>query len=306
MPEWIEVSLVVPPEQVEQASDVLARYCYGGVAVDAPIIPDPGGDGYTLPPHAPYTVKGYLPGGRGINLRRRHVLRALERAGFEPFRERTVYDEDWASTWKAFFKPQRVGKSIVIRPTWEEFAPEPGDVVIDLDPGMAFGTGTHATTRLCLALIEQYIRAGDRVLDLGTGSGILAVAALKLGAAAVLGLDTDALAVDAARANLATNGFPPDKAPMLRGSIDHPNAIAFAPVDLLLGNLTANILLELADGMVQAVRPGGRLILSGIISEREDAVAERFVALGCIETVHQQEGDWHAFLFRTSDKRVRD
>ncbi|MCX6021138.1 MAG: 50S ribosomal protein L11 methyltransferase [Chloroflexi bacterium] len=300
---WVEVSLATLPEQVEAVSDILARYCYGGVAVDEPIAPDPGGDGYTYIEGAPFTVKGYLPGGRGVNLRKRALQRALERAGYEPFRERTVQEQDWANAWKPFFKPVRIGNSIVVRPTWEPFEPLPGDVVIDLDPGMAFGTGTHPTTQLCLALLEQHPPRGQRVIDLGTGSGILSVAALKLGAAALLALDTDPLAVDAARANLRANGLDPAQHPVYHGSIDHAAAQAFAPADLLLGNLTANVLLMLVSGMVRSVRPGGLLILSGIIEGRDSEVAARFEAEGCRLIERRQEGDWLALVLTAPDAR---
>ncbi|MBI4498388.1 MAG: 50S ribosomal protein L11 methyltransferase [Chloroflexi bacterium] len=294
---WVEVSLAVPPEQVETAAEIFRRFCYGGVAIEEPILPDPGGEGYAVAAGAPWTVKGYLPVDSRVGLRTFHLRRALLRAGFEPFRERTVQEEDWANAWKAFFHPLRVGHCLVVKPAWERYTPEPGDVLLELDPGMAFGTGTHPTTRLCLAALERHLQRGWTVLDLGTGSGILAIAAAKLGAEAVLALDTDPIAVDAARHNVALNHLD-GRVTVVRGSIDHPAVAGVGPVDLLVANLTAGLLLDLAREMVPAVRPGGLLVVSGLLVEREAEVRARFADLGCTALESEREEGWCALVLR--------
>jgi ribosomal protein L11 methyltransferase len=207
-----------------------------------------------------------------------------------------VHEQDWADAWKEHFHVERVGRRLVIRPSWRPFVPEPGDVVIDLDPGMAFGTGQHPTTRACLELLEEHIRPGDAVLDVGTGSGILAVAAVKLGAARCLALDVDPQAVRVARDNAARNGVA-ERVQVVEGTL--PTALASRHAfDLAVANITAAAVAALAPALATALRPGGTLIGSGIVADRLDAVLAALAAAGCSVTDVRAIGDWRTVAAR--------
>jgi ribosomal protein L11 methyltransferase len=187
----------------------------------------------------------------------------------------------------------RVGRRIVIKPTWRDHRPAPGDVILDLDPGMAFGTGLHPTTRLCLAAVESAadrgLLDGARVLDVGCGSGILAIAAAKLGAAAVLGVDTDPIAVEATIANAARNGLA-DRILGRPGSLPSSEP----GFDLVLANLIASVLIALAAPLRDELRPGGTLLASGIFEDREADVRAAFGSVGLTVTERTAEGEWVA------------
>ena len=155
-------------------------------------------------------MRAYLAVEPGLDEKRRQVEEALwhlrQIASIPEPQFRTVVEEEWANAWKEHFHVTRIGQRLVVKPSWREYTPQADDIVLELDPGMAFGTGLHPTTQMCLLALEKYVRGGERVLDLGTGSGILAIAAVKLGAAACLATDIDPVAVEAARANVAANG----------------------------------------------------------------------------------------------------
>jgi ribosomal protein L11 methyltransferase len=204
---------------------------------------------------------------------------------------RECKEEDWANAWKAYYGIQRMGERIVIKPSWLEYTPREGDVVLDLDPGMAFGTGLHPTTRLCLTALEEYVRPGQNILDLGTGSGILAIAAAKLGGpdVQVAALDTDIIAVEATRENVARNGLA-GQIPVEQGS-----AIAageWGPYDLVVANILASVIIELSKSLHDLLKPGGTLISSGIFIERGDQVVEALEKAKLPVRERRREGDW--------------
>ena len=206
---WLELSVDVEPEAVESVSELLAQYGYnGGVVVDQPIIPGADGPEYSFDTSRPVTVRTYLPLDERAEERRQRIEQALWHFGqmraVGPLSVRPLEEEDWANAWKEHYTIQRIGAHTVIVPSWLEYEPQPGDIVLRLDPGMAFGTGLHPTTQLCIGFIEQYVKLDMQVLDLGCGSGILAIAAARLGAT-VLALDTDAIAVTATRENVDRN-----------------------------------------------------------------------------------------------------
>jgi ribosomal protein L11 methyltransferase len=210
----------------------------------------------------------------------------------------SVNAEDWSSSWKVHFKPLRVGKHLLIVPTWEEAPELPGDLVIRIDPGMAFGTGGHETTRLCLELVESVMENGPlltipSLLDLGTGSGILAMAANLLGAGRILALDIDPDAVEVARENLALNNMSE-----LIECGTTPLESLTEKFDIILANILAEELVRLAPYLTDHLQPGGSLILSGILSEKEQLVREGFASqpLQYIQTV--TAGEWVALLYR--------
>ncbi len=280
---WLEVGVQVDGEAAEAVSEVFNRY-YG--AVLSTDFDDESGNA------AGTSVKTYLPlDEKGLKTRQRieealwHLSQIYPLAPPE-FRE--LSEEDWANAWKKHYHIQRIGQRIVIKPQWQEYAPRPNDVVIELDPGMAFGTGLHPTTQMCLQALEEHLKPGTEVLDLGTGSGILAIAAAKLGAGAVLALDSDPLAVKAARSNVRANGVQ-DIVTVELGSLDRaPGKFGF-----VLVNILAKVIIELsAQGLADRVRPSGLLVAAGIIEEQEAEVAAALKEHGLEIIERRQEKDW--------------
>ena len=253
-------------------------------------------------------VIGYLPEDERLVPRLRQIeaaLGLLPVIGIDGVASEAVVtmiqEEDWASAWKQYFKPLRIGRHIVVTPPWDTPDLLPNDKTLVIDPGMAFGTGTHPTTQLCLAALEDYLKPQEnirRVADIGTGSGILSIAAKKLGAAYVLATDTDPLAVRIAAENARVNEVTVD-ARATDSSWDW--ASEGEPFDLLVANILADVLIGLGETFASVVRPGGLYIASGIIEERETDV--RFFAEGegflPLETRHM--GDWVALVFRRAE-----
>ena len=233
------------------------------------------------------TVRAYLPA-RDRAAADRAVtevaaaLGHLQAFGLRPIGElttRIVQEADWADAWKAYFPVMRIGRRLVIRPTWRRHRRRPDDVVLALDPGMAFGTGLHPTTRLCLAAVEDLadrgVVTGARVLDVGCGSGILAIAACKLGAASALGVDTDPIAIEATAANARRNALA-RRIRAREGSLPTGEG----DFDVVLANLIAGVLVPLAGALRDELRPGGTLLASGIFVDREAEVRDAFEAAG--------------------------
>ena len=298
---WLELSIAADVEAVEAVSEILSRVAPGGATVEPAFELVEEGLGARLDPTRPSIVRAYVPArdpaaAEAAAAEASEALGHLQAFGLRPISDlttRLVHEPDWAEAWKAHFPVLRVGRRLVIRPTWLTHDPRPGDVVLDLDPGMAFGTGLHPTTRLCLAALESVADRGAladaTVLDVGCGSGILAIAAAKLGAAQILGVDTDPIAVEATLANAATNG--------LAGRIDARLGsvpTGDGPRDVILANLIAGVLVALAGGLRDDVRVGGTVLASGIFVDREDDVREAFGSVGLRATNRTAEGDWVA------------
>jgi ribosomal protein L11 methyltransferase len=207
---WLELSVEVDPEAIESVGELLAQEGYnGGVVIDQPIISGADGPEYSYDSSRPVTLRTYLPLDERAEDARARIEQALWHLGHMRsvglLRVQQLEEQDWADAWKQYYTIQRIGERAVVVPSWLEYEAQPGDLVLRLDPGMAFGTGLHPTTQLCVAALEHYVQPGGQVLDLGCGSGILAITAAKLGAGAVLALDTDSIAVDATRENVARN-----------------------------------------------------------------------------------------------------
>ena len=202
----------------------------------------------------------------------------------------SIREEDWANNWKQYFKPFRLGRHMVVKPTWEDWAAEPGDRIIEIDPGMAFGTGTHETTALCIELIEQYYREG-RLFDIGTGSGILAVAAALLGAKDVYAIDIDEDAVRVAKENVRQNGLSDritvEKGDLLKG--------VRGTYDFAVANILAPVICMLAKPLTAYLAPGGYFVCSGIIREMRDDVYNALTGAGYTILEERSRGDWCAF-----------
>ena len=309
--QWLELSVTCDPEAVEAVSELFGRYVEGGVAIDEPYDLRDDGQAHVPVPAAPVNVRAYVPADDAGEQTRARIAEGLWYLGridlgkVSDLTVRLLAEEDWANAWKEHYHVVHLGRRTVIKPSWREYAPAPGEVVIELDPGMAFGTGLHPTTRSCLVLLEDAIRPDDRVLDVGTGSGILALAALKLGAAHVLAVDVSDVAVAATRANADANGVGERIAvrhATLHGAAGEP----FFPLppglavlgpeigayDVVLANIIARVIAQLAPALVRAVRPGGTLIASGIIAERLHEAEEPLRAAGLRAIERVQEGDW--------------
>ncbi|NLI20520.1 MAG: 50S ribosomal protein L11 methyltransferase [Clostridiales bacterium] len=205
-----------------------------------------------------------------------------------------VADEDWAENWKQYYKPFRVGSRLVVKPSWEPYAAREGDVVVELDPGMAFGTGTHETTHMCLELLEKHLKPGMRVMDVGTGSGILAIAAAKLGAPEVLAVDIDPNAVRVATENVAKNNAAP-QVRVVRGDLVNGETL---PCELAVANIVADAICMLAGPLTRHLVPGGLLVCSGIIREREADVATAAQQAGYRTVERMGQGEWVALCLR--------
>jgi ribosomal protein L11 methyltransferase len=298
---WLEVSLVVNGELAEAVAEVLARYIPAGVVIESTAVyagpEDENGQAV-----GPLRVCGYLPVDDQLEETRRKIEEGLWYLGrisplpapvFRPFEE-----INWVEAWKEHYHPIPVGEGLMIVPAWLE--PETGGrMPIRIDPGMAFGTGTHPTTQLCLALTEAFFQqagGSPRVLDIGCGSGILAVAALKLGAVHALGVDIDPLAMEASQQNAALNGVT-DGLELGVGSVAEVRQGQFSlqQGELVYANILAPVLVRLLDeGLGELVSPGGWLVLSGILAEQSPDVeaALRQHNLALLE--RRQVGDWIA------------
>jgi ribosomal protein L11 methyltransferase len=313
--ELIEIAVEVDDEAAEVVSELFNRYNGGGYEEDSAAGEASGGgavieatglddDYQPIPGKYRLVVKTYFkPGPRGQQIRRQIEEGLWRLSLLYPLPEpqiRTLRDEDWAHAWKKFYKPLRIGRRVILKPSWEEYPTQPGDLVIELDPGMAFGTGLHPSTRLCIAALEEVVRPGDTVLDLGTGSGVLALVAAKLGAGSILATDIDTLAVRVANENAALNGITVGDA--LR--IEHGSVPAGKPGDfqVIVANILAEVLVGLFAGqygdppLAEPLAPGGHLILSGILSERAEIVVAAAEHHGLRIVDRKTEGDWVALV----------
>ena len=207
---------------------------------------------------------------------------------------RSVSDTDWKDVWKQYFKPFYASDHLVIKPTWESFNPLPGDRVIEIDPGMAFGSGTHETTAMCLSLLEQNIAGGEEIIDVGTGSGILAIGAALLGAGHILAIDIDPDAVKVAAENVAANHVQ-DTVDVQQGNLlEKVDAVC----DICVANIISDVIISFASPLMSHIRPGGLFICSGIVSLRADEVAQALLDAGYEILQKYTRGEWTAFLSR--------
>ena len=281
--DWLEASVEVDGEAAEAVAEALSRYAYRGVAVEA------GPDGLAS---GPVVVRAYLPAGDDLSRRKRQVEEALYHMGriwpipvpvFRP-----VDAEDWTEVWKERFEVLHITDRIVVRPSWRSYDPAAGELVILLDPGMAFGTGLHPTTRMCLRQLEKTVLQGSSVLDVGTGSGILAIAAVALGAARVLAVDNDSVAVESARAAVVANKAG-DRLEVVCGSL----ADVSGSYDVVAVNILARVVMEmLADGLANRLENGGTLIATGILEDQASDVEAALAESGLESRSRLRDGDW--------------
>jgi len=299
---WLEVTVFTPREQLDNVTAIFHDLGSGGVVIEDPAFIleciNLGSTETIAPSLAPtgeeIAVKGYFPSDDSLSERLETVSSHL---GALSLRWQTgdVYEEDWATAWQSYYKPVQVGRNLVVKPSWEEYNPAPGDIVIEMDPGMAFGCGTHATTAMCLALLEEHLRAGETVCDVGTGSGILAVAAALLGAGQVIAMDIDEVAVRTAKENISRNGVT-DRVTVLAG--DLLSNLAGVKADVLVANIIAGVIIRLAPDAFAALKPGGLFIASGIIRDRADEVRQAFKNAGLEPVAEKEDDEWVALVGR--------
>ncbi len=306
---WAEVSCIVPGEMVDQLAEFLVALSGNGVCVENLNI-----DAFSLDEldDAPTkTIKSYFPTDSVLQekvaaIEAYQAELAAEHPGFvpQPLSVTTIKEEDWANSWKKNFKPARIGQRMIIKPTWEDWNRSDASIVIEIDPGMAFGTGTHATSRLCLETLERiFFREAPfdciealfpiDLLDVGTGSGILSIAAAKLGAHRVVAIDIDHKAVMIAQENLALN--------RVEGMVsvsDAPLRDVPGQFAVVVANILAEDLARMADDLVGKMRQGSILILSGILTEKEEIVLSGFAPfpLALVETT--RKGEWSCITYR--------
>ena len=278
---WTEIQIDTEPNAVDAVGAALYAVGCGGFEVR---------DSATPP-----AVAGYLPVDDRLEGRLEELQTALAKlpdfgvigAGTE-LTLKYVEEADWANAWKAFYKPFRVGRRLIVTPPWESPELASDDIPLVIDPGMAFGTGSHPTTQLCLIALEDYVQLGQSVADVGTGSGILAIAAAKLGASPVAANDNDTLAVRIAGENAAANHV----------TVAVTEALPLGTYHILVANILADVIIGLADELISRLKPGGLLIASGIIDTREADVQNALQALSLFHVETRRQGEWVALVFR--------
>lgn len=304
---WMEITVTTSQDAKEAAADILYQQGVNGLVIEDsyPVALDADVEDYTPLPEKDFPLEevrliAYLPMDEQLASKLdsiRQLVAALADFDIDCGRAEVtlseVEDEDWGTAWKAYYKPIAVGNKLLIKPSWEEI--EPTDrLVIELDPGMAFGTGTHATTTMCLEVLERAIKGGERVIDVGCGSGILSIAAAHLGARAVEALDYDPIAVKVARENVVINGVE-DKVSVAESNLLQA---ASGPADIIVANIIARIIVQLVPELSSFLAPDGLFIASGIIGDRLDLV------LAALEEYNLQvvericEGEWCALTCR--------
>jgi ribosomal protein L11 methyltransferase len=298
---WLELSIEADLEAVEAVSEILSRVAPGGTSVEPAFLLVEEGLSARVDPSRPATIRAYVPArdpaaadaAAADTERALDHLRAFDLRPIGPLLTRPVDEADWADAWKRHFPVTRIGRRIVIRPSWRRHRASADDIVLALDPGMAFGTGLHPTTRLCLEALERLddrgLLAGAHVLDVGCGSGILSVASARFGASDVLGLDTDPIAVEATTANARRNRLARRIRARL-GSVPSGDP----PVEVVLANLIASVLVNLAPALAAELVPGGTLVASGIFRDREAEVREAFQGAGLEIAGRLADEDWLA------------
>ncbi len=302
---WLEVSLTVSGELAEAVADVLARFAYSGVMMEQGVTYTNDEDAGT--PTGPITVRAYLEVNDELEETRQKLEESLYYLGMiQPLPAasyKEIADQNWMEAWKQHYKPILIGTRLVILPAWMD-SPEPNRVTIKIDPGMAFGTGTHPTTQLCLALMEKFFDDGKSfiinrplsVIDVGCGSGILSIAAIKLGAEKALGVDIDAASITNALENAETNQIGKDLI-LEVGSVQEilDGKFSFKKAPLVVANILAPVIIRLFDaGLAKLIDSQGAIILSGILQEQEQSVIEAAQAKGLSLKERSQMGDWVA------------
>ncbi len=303
---WQELTITVSREAEEAVSNILIDLGSQGVAIDdsADYLGEAGPFGEVLPQVEQLNtvaITAYYPETANLEMIRQEVkerLAQLRDFGLEigetQLTTQQLEEEDWADNWKKYFEPARITHDLTIVPSWTDYEVTTGEKIIKLDPGMAFGTGTHPTTKMSLFALEQVLRGGETVLDVGTGSGVLSIASSLLGAKEIFAYDLDDVAVRVAQENIALNAGTENihvaAGDLLKG-VD-------IEADVIVANILADILVNLTDDAYRLLKDEGYLIMSGIISEKWDLVRESAEAAGFFLETHMIQGEWNACVFK--------
>ena len=283
-------------ESAEALAAAFSEYAYGGAVIEQVVTPE---QGESLDAACPFTVRAFLLKDETLDEKKRAMERSVWALGMlRPLGElktRELAEEDYATAWKKFYTVLHIGKRTVIKPSWLEYTAQPDEIVIELDPGMAFGTGLHPTTRLCLAMLEKYVIPGAQILDVGTGSGILAIGAAKLGASFVDARDIDPIAVETAGKNVAASGLESAVHVSRESGLVESSP---RPHDIVIANIFADTIADLAPAIIQHLKRDGVFIASGILVERAYLVEDAMVEQKMTQVDSLREEDWLAPVYR--------
>jgi ribosomal protein L11 methyltransferase len=296
---WLELSADVDSGDAEVVAEVLGRFGCGGVAIEEEAAWGED-EGHSANQQRRARVSVFLPIDDSLPIKKSQLEGALTHLALkEPLEllQCETDDQQWETAWRKHYKTLKVGQRLIIKPAWEDYEGRPGQVVIELDPGMAFGTGQHATTRLCLVALERLLRPGALVLDLGTGSGIQAIAAAKLGASSVLALDISPTAVGIARSNIEASGLA-NLVTVGEGTLPWGQGNWQGSFDLVVANIVADVIEELAHPLAGSLKANGVLIAGGIIGERLGGVVKGLEEVGLDIIDVLAEGEWRTIVAR--------
>lgn len=297
---WIHIKACFESDDIwlaeELVSDIFFTLGLKGVVCQIPLPePEEGFGSDALPISKENSISGYIPATESSEKtleRIKEKSKALKESGIEiAIKTEIVDQEDWAESWKEFFFATRITERIVVKPAWREFDAGPNDIIVEIDPGMAFGTGTHETTSMCISLIEKYLRPDSSFLDVGTGSGILMITAAKLGAARMAGIDNDEVAVIVAKENLEKNMIDSDTYHIRHQTIDKYEIKQF---DIVAANILAEVIIEIIPDLKKRIKPDGTAILSGIINDKKDLVVSELIKNNFSIINTQSMGEWVA------------
>lgn len=307
--QWIEVSIVTSSEAVEAVSGILYNTGVKGVSIEDPEDiefkkKNPGDWDYfdetLLVVKDSAIIKGYYKQDEHLDEYLRYIkdsINNLEQFGIDKGKGLItvckVKEEDWENNWKKYYKPTKIGKRVVVKPIWENYEAKDEEVIVELDPGMAFGTGTHETTSMCIKALEKYVKPESTVFDIGTGSGILAITAAKLKAKEAIGVDLDPVAVKSASENVKYNNI--DNIKIFHGNLME---VVEGKADIVVANIIADIIIYLVDGVKDFIAEGGKFISSGIIKDRKDDVVKKLEESGFIVEEVNVDGEWVCIVAR--------
>lgn len=305
----VEIKVIYESDDIDRATKEISDIFYGfgvtGLKIEEPMKSKNPLDFYKNEKEflmVDHAISAYFPLNPYAEKRKTAILSTFE----EKFADRDdiVYtvdfyeydEEDYQNSWKKYLFPEKVSEKFVVKPTWREYTPEADELIIELDPGRAFGTGSHPTTSLCLKLMEENIKEGDSVIDVGTGSGILMIAADRLGASEIYGTDIDELAVESAKENLELNKISEEKARVYKG--DLISVVEDKKFDVVVANILADVLLILLHDISKVVKPNGKIIFSGIIEDKCELLKREVEALGFVVEEIKADKEWRAMLIR--------
>lgn len=305
----VEIKVIYESDDIERATKEISDIFYGfgvtGLKIEEPMKSKNPLDFYKNEKEflmVDHAISAYFPLNPYAEKRKAAILSTFEEKFAE--REDIIYtidfyeydEEDYQNSWKKYLFPEKVSEKFVVKPTWREYTPEADELIIELDPGRAFGTGSHPTTSLCLKLMEKNIYEGDSVIDVGTGSGILMIAADRLGASEIYGTDIDELAVESAKENLELNNISEDKAKVYKG--DLISVVENKKFDVVVANILADVLLILLHDISKVVKPNGKIIFSGIIEDKCELLRREVESLGFTVEEIKADKEWRAMLIK--------